>query len=66
MIDDDREDNGGAKPLSQARPPPRPLPIQDRQGKSTAEGGQRRDDHEGMKGTNTIWTFAGTIFFRSL
>ena len=55
----------GAWPLSQARPPPRPLPIQ-------IDRGPMRKAVSGMmmmkekKGTNTIWTFAGIIRFRNL
>ena len=55
----------GAWPLSQARPPPRPLPIQiDRGPIRKAVSGMMIMNE--MKGTNTIWTFEGMIFFRPL
>ena len=51
--------------LSQARPAPRPLPIQiDRGPMRKAVIGMMMMKE--MKGTNTIWTFEGTIFFRPL
>lgn len=54
----------GAWPLSQARPPPRLLPIQiDR---ADQEGSERHNNDEGDEGTNTIWMFEGMILFNPL
>lgn len=55
----------GACPLSHARPDPRPLPIQMLNGPIRKAVSGMMTTKE-MKGTNTICTFAGTIFFKAL